>query len=60
MIYLTSSHQYLSFMSTGKVTPTTDEVVEALEEIKKKFPNMAPDEARQPNLLAPYHRRPLQ
>jgi len=40
MIYDIRSAQYYGFLSSGKVTPTTDEVCDALGEIKKSHPHL--------------------
>lgn len=34
----------MSFLSTSKHVPTTDEVVDALTDIKKKVPGLSPEE----------------
>eukprot|EP00616_Rhizochromulina_sp_CCMP1243_P007954 CAMPEP_0118962966 /NCGR_PEP_ID=MMETSP1173-20130426/1090_1 /TAXON_ID=1034831 /ORGANISM="Rhizochromulina marina cf, Strain CCMP1243" /LENGTH=72 /DNA_ID=CAMNT_0006911277 /DNA_START=61 /DNA_END=279 /DNA_ORIENTATION=- len=40
MIYYLKSPQFAGFLASGKHTPTTDEVVEALNDIKEAYPQM--------------------
>ena len=40
MIYLVGSPQFQAFLHNGQMTPTTDQVCDALEEIKKNYPKL--------------------
>lgn len=44
MIYDTASPYFSSFLSSGKHKPTSEEVIDALADIKKKFPKQSPEE----------------
>eukprot|EP00632_Arachnochrysis_sp_CCMP2950_P015953 CAMPEP_0185699432 /NCGR_PEP_ID=MMETSP1164-20130828/6920_1 /TAXON_ID=1104430 /ORGANISM="Chrysoreinhardia sp, Strain CCMP2950" /LENGTH=72 /DNA_ID=CAMNT_0028366367 /DNA_START=99 /DNA_END=317 /DNA_ORIENTATION=+ len=44
MIYDVKSPYFMSFLTTSKHKPTTDEVVEALADIKRKTPGLKPEE----------------
>ncbi|KAJ8604510.1 hypothetical protein CTAYLR_000915 [Chrysophaeum taylorii] len=44
MIYDVKSAYFASFLSSSKHLPTTDEVVEALGDIKKKTPGLSPED----------------
>lgn len=44
MIYDTKSPYFMSFLSTSKHKPTEDEVVDALADIRNKFPSVKPEE----------------
>jgi len=41
MIYLVTTPTFRSFMSTGRRTPSTEEVVDAINAIKARYPKLA-------------------
>jgi len=43
MIYDTSSPLFQSFLTTGKHKPTSEEIIDALEVIKKETPGKSPE-----------------
>ena len=44
MIYATDSPLFQSFLTSGKHKPSTDEIVDALDVIKKEHPTRSPEE----------------
>ena len=40
MIYSTKSGFFQTFLSSGKHTPTTEEVIDALKDLKQKMPSL--------------------
>mmetsp|Transcript_38577 Transcript_38577/g.123645 ORF Transcript_38577/g.123645 Transcript_38577/m.123645 type:complete len:85 (+) Transcript_38577:162-416(+) len=44
MIYDVNSAYFQSFLSNSKKQPTTDEIVDALADLKKKKPGQSPEE----------------
>ena len=55
MIYLVSTVHFRGFMSTGKRTPSTDEVCDALNAIKERYPHLEATEVITSGMLEMPH-----